>query len=59
MGKWQLVTGIIAKKWFSGMRSSSSASISLYLESDVPLIPFQAIFPSNRLNFYALSGLEL
>ena len=33
----------IAKKGFSGMRSSSPASISLHLDSDVLRIPFQAI----------------
>ncbi len=36
----------IAKKGFSGMRSSSPASISLYLDSDVLRIPFQAILPT-------------
>jgi hypothetical protein len=36
----------IAKKGIFGMRSSSPASISLYLDSDVLRIPFQAILPS-------------
>jgi hypothetical protein len=36
----------IAKKGFSGMRSSSPASISLHLDSDVLRIPFQAILPT-------------
>ena len=40
----------IAKKGFSGMRSSSPASISLYLESDVLRIPFQAILPNVSFN---------
>jgi len=35
----------IAKKGFSGMQSSSRASMSLYLDSDVFRIPFQAILP--------------
>ena len=35
----------IAKKGFSGMRSSSPASISLYLDSDVHRNPFHAILP--------------
>ena len=35
----------IAKKGFSGMRSSSPASISLYLDSDVLRNPFHAILP--------------
>jgi hypothetical protein len=36
----------IAKKGFSGMRSSSPASISLYLDSEVLRNPFQAILPT-------------
>ena len=39
----QAVTRNIAKKGFSGMRSSSPASSSLYLDNDVLRIPFQAI----------------
>lgn len=35
----------IAKKGLSGMRSSSPASMSLYLDSDVLRNPFQAILP--------------
>ena len=42
--KYQLwLTCTITKKGFSGMRSSSPASNSLYLYSDVLRIPFQAI----------------
>lgn len=41
----QAVTCNIAKKGFRGMRSSSPASISLYFDSDVLRIPFQAILP--------------
>jgi len=36
----------IAKKGFRGMRSSSPASISSYLDSDVLRNPFQAILPT-------------
>jgi len=39
------VTRNIAKKGFSGMQSSSPASISLYLDSDVLCNPFHAILP--------------
>ena len=42
----QPITRNIAKKGFSGMRSSSPASISLYLDSNVLRIPFQAILPT-------------
>ena len=42
----QLVTRNIAKKGFIGMRSSSLASISLHLDSDVLRNPFQAILPT-------------
>jgi hypothetical protein len=41
----QPVTCNIAKKGICGMRSSSPASISLYLDSDVLRNPFQAILP--------------
>ena len=41
----QCITCNIAKKGFNGMRSSSPASISLYLDSDVLRNPFQAILP--------------
>jgi len=36
----------IAKKGFNGMRSSSPASISLYLDSDILRNPFHAILPT-------------
>jgi len=39
------VTCNIAKKGFNGMQSSSPASSSLYLDSDVLRNPFQAILP--------------
>jgi hypothetical protein len=42
----QPITRNIAKKGFSSMRSSSPASISLYLDSDVLRNPFQAILPT-------------
>jgi hypothetical protein len=41
-----LLTRNIAKKGFSGMRSSSPASSSLYLDSDALRNPFQAILPT-------------
>ena len=36
----------IAKKGISGMQSSSPASNSLYLDSDILRNPFQAILPT-------------
>lgn len=44
--KRQPLTRNIAKKGIFGMHSSSPASISLYLDSDVLRIPFQAILPT-------------
>ena len=41
-----MLTCNIAKKGFSGMRSSSPATISLYFDSDVLLNPFLPILAS-------------
>lgn len=46
MNERQPLTRNIAKKGFSGMRSSSPASISVHLDSDVLRNPFQAILPT-------------
>jgi hypothetical protein len=43
---YDVLTRNIAKKGIYGMRSSSPASISLYLDSDVLRNPFQAILPT-------------
>lgn len=45
MKEKQHITRNIAKKGIFGTRSSSPASISLHLDSDVLRNPFQAILP--------------
>ncbi len=48
--KQQPLTRNIAKKGFCVMRSSSPASISMYLDSDVLRNPFQAVLPTELRN---------
>jgi len=43
------ITCNIAKKGFRGMRSSSPASSSVYLDSDVRRNPFQDILPPFKI----------